>query len=160
MIEQSSKPESKKFRFGFFVLVGLFLNDIFAGINFPTMPLRTDFPPAGNPSYLDGECDGFVYKLVFGGTTLKNAYEMVCSFLDQEGYSDVPRPSDFKEMELFRLNKKQLQLRLFEENGYLHNPVKILFPENSRKKNELILFLYNEKVPDNLLRFHGKLDEK
>ena len=49
---------------------------------------------------------------------------------------------------------------MFEDNGYVHNPVKILFPNDGRKKNTLILQLYNELAPKHLLRFHRKLTDK
>jgi hypothetical protein len=89
-----------------------------------TMPLRDDFPPAGS-DYLDGESDGYEYQTVFGGSRLESTYEMVRQFLAEEGYEDVPLPKDAEELKLFRLPTRNKQILMFEDNGYVHNPIKI-----------------------------------
>lgn len=122
------------------------------------MALRDDFPPAGS-DYMGGECDGYEYKTVFSGSTLEKSYAMVCQFLKEEGYSDVPLPRDARELAKFRLPTRNRQILLFEDNGYVHNPVKIIFPADSRKRNTLILCLYNENDPQHLLRFHRRLEK-
>jgi len=123
------------------------------------MALREEFPPAGS-DYLGGECDGWEYKTVFAGTKLEHTYEMVRQFLMEEGYENVPLPQNAEELKLFRLNTRNKQILLFEDNGYVHNPIKILFPIDRRKKNTLILCLYNEAVDKHLLRFHRVLEEE
>ncbi|MFM9948208.1 MAG: hypothetical protein ACKV1O_09745 [Saprospiraceae bacterium] len=118
------------------------------------MPLRYEFPPAGL-EYLGGESDGYEYRTTFGGASLAHSYEMVRQFLKEEGYTEIPLPANVQELVLFRLPTRNKQILMFEDNGYVHNPVKILFPTDGRKKNVLILCLYNEAAPDHLLRFHG-----
>ena len=83
---------------------------------------------------------------------------MICQFLEEEGYGDIPRPKDAKELQLFRLPTRNKQILLFEENGYVHNPIKILFPVDGRKKKTLILCIYNEADPEHLLKFHRVLE--
>ncbi|MEL6941474.1 MAG: hypothetical protein AAFO82_02310 [Bacteroidota bacterium] len=122
------------------------------------MALREEFPPAGS-NYLGGESDGWEYKTIFAGTKLEQTYNMVCQFLKEEGYEDIPLPQNAEELKLFRLTTRNKQILLFEENGYVHNPIKILFPLDRRKKNTLILCLYNEAVDNHLLRFHRVLEE-
>ncbi len=120
----------------------------------PKQRLRHQFPIAGS-DYLGGESDGYEYRSVFSGLNLEHTYAMVCAFLQEEGYANVPLPKDVRELALFRLPVRNKQILLFEDNGYVHNPVKILFPNDRRKKSTLILCLYNEADPDHLLRFHG-----
>lgn len=122
-----------------------------------TMPLRDDFPPAGS-DYLGGESDGYEYRTVFGGSRLEATYDMVRQFLAEEGYGDIPLPKDAEELKRFRLPTRNKQILMFEDNGYVHNPVKILFPQDRRKRSTLILCLYNEQVPQHLLRFHRILE--
>jgi hypothetical protein len=121
------------------------------------MSLREDFPPAGS-DYLGGESDGYEYRTVFAGAGLESSYDMVRQFLKEEGYADVPIPKNARELLLFRLPTRNKQILLFEDNGYVHNPVKILFPVDRRKKNTLILCLFNESHPEHLLRFHRVLE--
>lgn len=123
------------------------------------MPLRDEFPPAGS-EYLGGESDGYEYRTTFGGASLAHSYEMVRQFLKEEGYAEVPIPANIQELELFRLPTRNKQILLFEDNGYVHNPIKVLFPADGRKRNVLILCLYNESAPDHLLRFHRVLERK
>lgn len=122
------------------------------------MALRYDFPPAENPSYLDGVCDGWEYRVSFSGASLSKTYEMVRSFLEEEGYEDIPIPTNHEELLCFRLASKNQQLLMFEDNGYVHNPIKILFPQprTMKNKNMLILCLYNEEYPQHLLKFHKR----
>ncbi len=123
------------------------------------MPLREDFPPAGTV-YLGGESDGYEYRTVFGGSRLEATFAMVRQFLAEEGYGDIPLPADVSELLLFRLPTRNKQILLFEDNGYVHNPVKILFPSDRRKRSTLILCLYNEADPKHLLKFHRVLERQ
>jgi hypothetical protein len=120
------------------------------------MPLRSDFPEAGS-TYLGGESDGWEYRSVFRGTTLQQTYDMLRRFLREEGYADLPLPANAEELLKFRLATRNKQILLFEDNGYVHNPIKILFPENRRDENALVLRVFNEAAPQHLLRFHRKL---
>ncbi|MBK7935780.1 MAG: hypothetical protein IPJ82_01225 [Lewinellaceae bacterium] len=115
------------------------------------MPMREQFPPAGS-SYLGGTSDGWEYRSIFAGSKLAYTYEMVKQFLQEEGYGDVPLPETAEELRLFRRPRGR-QLQLFSERGYIHNPLKIIFPQGQR--NTLLLCVYNEKAPGHLLRFHG-----
>lgn len=119
----------------------------------PHVPMRGQFPPAG-AEYLGGTSDGWEYRSVFAGSKLAYTYEMVKQFLREEGYGDVPLPETAEELRLFKRPRGR-QLQLFGENGYVHNPVKILFPNGLRQRNALILCVYDEQAPDHLLRFHG-----
>ncbi|MDX1943754.1 MAG: hypothetical protein SFU99_24515 [Saprospiraceae bacterium] len=123
------------------------------------MPMRADFPTADS-NYLGGESDGYEYRTVFAGSSLENSYRMIREFLKEEGYGDVPLPKDAEELLLFRLPTRNRQILLFEDNGYVHNPVKILFPMDRRKRTTLILCLYNENDPQHLLRFHRVLERR
>lgn len=123
------------------------------------MALRDDFPPAGS-DYLGGESDGYEYRTVFSGSSLANSFEMIRQFLREEGYKDLPLPRNAQELLLFRLPTRNRQILMFEDNGYVHNPVKILFPIDGRRRNTLILCLYNEADPDHLLKFHRVLERK
>ncbi len=118
------------------------------------VPIRVKFPKE-EEEYMGGYCDGYIYRSLFAGSSLQQSYEMVLSFLQEEGYGDLPFPRDFKELSKFRLNTRNRQVLLFEDNGYVHNPVKILFPLDRRKKNALELCLYNEADEQHLLRFHN-----
>ncbi|MBX2874674.1 MAG: hypothetical protein KTR30_21305 [Saprospiraceae bacterium] len=123
------------------------------------MPLRNEFPPAGS-DYLGGASDGYEYRTTFSGMNLRHTFEMVKQFLKEEGYDDVPLPRTEEELLLFRLPTRNKQILLFEDNGYVHNPIKILFPIDRRKKKILTLCIYNEQYPDHLLRFHRVLERK
>ena len=124
----------------------------------PHVPIREQFPPPGS-DYLGGTSDGWEYRTVFAGAKLAYTYEMVKQFLREEGYSDVPLPETVEELRLFRRPRGK-QLQLFGERGYVHNPVKILFPNDTRQRNVLILCVYNEHESQHLLRFHGVLRAK
>ncbi len=119
------------------------------------MALRDGFPPEGL-EYVGGESDGWEYRTVFSGMNLKYSYDMIKAFLEEEGYGDVPIPKDATELEYFRLPTRNRQILLFEDNGYIHFPIKILFPVDGRNKRKLTLCVYNENMEDALLRFHRK----
>lgn len=119
------------------------------------MALRDGFPPE-ELEYLGGHSDGFEYKTIFSGMNLNYSYDMVKAFLEEEGYGDIPIPKTAEELDLFRLPTRNKQILLFEDNGYVHFPIKILFPINGRQKRTLILSIFNEEVEDALLRFHQK----
>jgi len=118
------------------------------------MALRDDFPAAGT-DYMGGESDGWEYKTTFAGSSLQATYEMVVQFLQEEGYPDIPLPADAEELQLFRWPTRNKQVLLFMDNGYVHNPIKILFPLDGRKRTTLTLCVYNENAPNHLLKFHG-----
>ncbi|MEY3051207.1 MAG: hypothetical protein RLY31_992 [Bacteroidota bacterium] len=120
------------------------------------MALRKDFPKAGT-SYLGGDSDGYVYRSVFAGASRAHSLEMIRQFLSEEGYGDVPLPADLEELNHFRVSVRNKQLLLFEDNGYVHNPVKILFPPDNRQKRALVLEIYDERGEKHLLRFHRKI---
>ena len=120
------------------------------------MSLRNNFPQNGE-DYLGGTSNGAEYKISFAGTTIKDSFAMLCKFLDEEGYSDIPLPKNAKELLYFKNPPKQKQLQLFNESGYFHNPIKVFFPNGKRKENTLEVIIYNEKAPDHLLKFHGLL---
>lgn len=119
----------------------------------PHVPMREQFPPEGS-AYLGGHSDGWEYRSVFSGKNLAYSYEMVRQFLQQEGYGDVPLPDSVEALRLFR-RPRAPQLQLFNERGYVHNPIKILFPGEPKQRNTLILCVYNERIEGHLLRFHG-----
>jgi hypothetical protein len=117
------------------------------------MAIRTQFPTAGT-EYLGGKSDGYEYRTSFAGSNLEATYEMVRQFLKEEGYGDLPLPRNAEELRLFRLPTRNRQILMFEDNGYVHNPIRILFPIDRRIQRKLHLHLYNEQDPDHLLKFH------
>lgn len=119
----------------------------------PHVPMRVQFPEAGS-NYLGGACDGWEYRTVFTGAKLAYTYEMVKQFLREEGYGNVPIPATADDLKLFR-KPRAPQLQMFSEQGYIHNPIKILFQTGAGQRNTLVLCVYNEAFPDHLLRFHG-----
>ena len=123
------------------------------------MSMREDFPAVGS-NYMGGESDGYEYRTVFGGSSLQQSFKMVRAFLKEQGYGEVPLPKNSEELLLFRLPTRNKQILLFEDNGYVHNPVKILFPIDRRKRTTLILCIYNENDPDHLLKFHRVLERR
>ena len=125
----------------------------------PKTSLRKSFP-AADTDYMGGRSDGQVYTSNFAGKDLRATFDMVRAFLNEEGYKDIPIPADVEELLQFQLATRNRQVLLFEDNGYVHNPVKILFPLDRRKKSTLILKIYNEAAEQHLLRFHNKLEEK
>ena len=121
----------------------------------PHVPIRESFPTA-EEEYLGGKSDGNIYSTVFISKKGEMTYDMVCAFLKDEGYGEIPLPANFAELLKFRIPSRNKQILLFEDNGYTHNPVKILFPKTGISTKKLILELYNEEAPGHLLRFHRK----
>lgn len=118
--------------------------------------IRHSFPAAGEERE-GGLSDGYCFRITFAAGKLDKTYELVRTFLREQGYAGVPLPANADELRRFRLPPKMRhQLSLFGENGYVHNPVKILFPVPSGKRGTLVLEIYNERVEDHLLRFHRR----
>ena len=118
--------------------------------------IREDFPTAGS-QYEGGVSDGWQYQVKFAGTNLQSSLNMIKAFLAEEGYADVPIPAIADELLYFRLPTKQEQILLFGDNGYVHNPIKILFDPADKFTKKLILCIFNEQAENHLLRFHGKV---
>ncbi len=118
--------------------------------------IREEFPLEGS-NYEGGKSDGWQYQVAFSGTNLQASYDMLRDFLQQEGYEDVPLPLYAPDLLLFRLPTKRGQILLFGDNGYVHNPIKILFKSDETKPKTLILCIFNEQAPQHLLKFHNKL---
>jgi hypothetical protein len=117
-------------------------------------PIRSNFPEADS-NYMGGTCDGWEYRIIFGGSKLENSYKMLQLFLQEEGYKDIPIPENAEELKQFK-KPRPGQQTLFAERGYMHNPIKILFSNDPKQRNMLILCVYNEKSKGHLLRFHGR----
>ncbi|MCX8212710.1 MAG: hypothetical protein OTI34_16770 [Lewinella sp.] len=116
--------------------------------------IRYNFPAAGEET-TEGLSDGYCFRITFAAGRLDRTYEMVKVFLQEEGYGDLPLPKNSEELRLFRLPPKlRHQLSLFGDNGYVHNPVKILFPVPAGRRGGLTVELYNEAHPDHLMRFY------
>lgn len=120
------------------------------------MGLRTDFPKCGE-EYLGGTSDGYCYQTCFAGANLDQILGLIRDFLKEEGYGELPLPNGAEELKMFKIPTKNRQILMFEDNGYVHNPIKILFPSDPRKNKQLILEIYDEKAPNHLLRFHKRL---
>lgn len=117
--------------------------------------IRYNFPAAGETVEGGSSADGYYYRVVFAAGRLERSFEMVKSFLKEQGYGELPLPRNAEELRQFRLPPKlRHQLSLFGDNGYVHNPVKILFPVPAGRRGALILELYNEADENHLLRFH------
>lgn len=114
------------------------------------------FPPE-NSNHLGGTSDGLRYRTVFGGTSLEQSYGMLRQFLAEEGYEDLPLPTDAAALKLFRHPPVKKAMKLFEEYGYVHYPIKIYFHPLLSKEHTLILYIYNQKVSQSLLHFHDRL---
>lgn len=121
----------------------------------PVPKIRVEFPSAGS-NHLGGTSDGFRYRTIFGGANLAQSYKMLRQFLEEEGYGDLPLPKDEQELKLFKHPPGKKAMKLFEEYGYVHNPIKIFFHPHLRKEHTLILYIYNEKSDGHLLRFHKR----
>ena len=115
--------------------------------------IRTEFPEEGT-QYQGGSSDGWEYRVVFTGNRLADVYGMVQTFLQEEGFGDIPVPIDAAELRHFKAPKSK-QPGLFDMNGYVHNPVKILFLPPQGRRVVLGLYIYNQAVEGHLLRFHG-----
>ncbi len=120
--------------------------------------IRTDFPPSGS-HYEGGSSDGWCYQVRFAGGNLQASLDMVRTFLDEEGYAEIPIPKTSEELLYFKIPVKREQILLFGDNGYVHNPIKILFLPAETRPKTLILCLYNEQTEGHLLKFHGKINQ-
>lgn len=118
------------------------------------MAIKALFPPVGS-DYQGGTSNGSVYRLTFAAAHLKDSYAMVVEFLKEEGFSDLPLPQTASELERFRYPSSESQLSMFATRGYWHYPVKIMFSEDRRRKNWLILEIFNVETEGQLLRFYG-----
>ena len=119
--------------------------------------IRHSFPKAGEERE-GGASDGYCFSITFAAGKLEKSYELVRSFLREQGYAGVPLPKSAEELRRFRLPPKlRHQLSLFGHNGYVHNPVKILFPVPAGNRGALVLEIYNEREEDHLLKFHHRL---
>lgn len=119
--------------------------------------IRHSFPQKGEERE-GGLSDGYCLRIAFSAGRLAKTYELVRAFLREQGYAGVPLPATANELKRFRLPPKlRQQLSLFGEDGYVHNPVKILFPHAPAKRGSLVLEIYNERETDHLLRFHNRL---
>ncbi|WP_020567165.1 hypothetical protein [Neolewinella persica] len=117
--------------------------------------IRYNFPTAGEVVEGGSSADGYCYRVIFAAGRLERSFEMVKAFLEEQGYGELPLPRDAEELRQFRLPPKlRHQLSLFGDNGYVHNPVKILFPVPAGRQGALILELYDEGHQNHLLRFH------
>ena len=124
------------------------------------MSIRLNFPTETDDNQ-GGVSDGVVFTTVFAGSTYVNTFEMVKEFLKENDFGDLPLPKNFEELKLFRLKCMKNQLKLFDDIGYQHYPIKIIFPEPKKyPRKALMLKIYNENVEDNLLRFFGLLKTK
>ena len=118
--------------------------------------IRQQFPPAG-PVAEGGHSDGYCYRIPFAAGKLAATYTLITAFLQEQGYGDVPLPADVEELKRFRLPPKlRHQLSLFGEDGYVHNPIKILFPTPAGRRGALLLEIYDEAEPGHLLKFHRR----
>jgi hypothetical protein len=118
--------------------------------------IRDDFPAAGSGRE-GGVSDGYCYRVQFRAGKLEQTYVMLLAFLHEQGYGDIPVPATVAELRAFRLPPKmRQQLSLFGEDGYVHNPIKILFPPPGARRATLFLELYRERAEGHLLRFHRR----
>lgn len=119
--------------------------------------IRHSFPKAGEERE-GGLSDGYCFRITFAAGNLDKSYALIRSFLREQGYAGVPLPASADDLRRFRLPPKlRHQLSLFGDNGYVHNPVKILFPAPSGSRGALILEIYNEREKQHLLKFHRRI---
>ncbi len=119
--------------------------------------IRHSFPKAGEERE-GGTSDGYCFTITFAGGNLEKSYDLVRSFLREQGYAGVPLPANATELKSFKLPPKlRHQLSLFGDNGYVHNPVKILFPTAKGGRGTLILKIYNDREKQHLLKFHRRI---
>ncbi|MEM6769242.1 MAG: hypothetical protein AAF597_01550, partial [Bacteroidota bacterium] len=84
--------------------------------------IRHSFPPAGEERE-GGFSDGYCFRITFAAGTLAKSFDLVRSFLREQGYAGVPLPTTAEELRRFKLPPKlRHQLSLFGDNGYVHNP--------------------------------------
>jgi len=117
--------------------------------------IREVFPPDGS-QYEGGLSDGFVYEIRFTGKNNASTYQLLKSFLNEEGFSDVVLPNKVEDLLLFKFPPPSAQLSIFDEVGYFHYPIKIFFDSKERITRTFILRIYNEKTENSLLRFFGR----
>jgi hypothetical protein len=115
--------------------------------------ISAQFPEAGT-SYEGGTSDGWEYRLIFTGNRLSDVYNMVLAFLQEEGFGALPVPKDAAELRHFK-SPKGKQPSLFDLNGYVHNPIKVLFLPAQGRRVVLGLYIYNQEIEGHLLLFHG-----
>jgi hypothetical protein len=121
-----------------------------------SVTIRSDFPPAGTERE-GGTSDGYRLRIQFRAGRLDQTYRLLRAFLREQGYGAVPIPATVEELRAFRLPPRlRHQLSLFGEDGYVHNPLKILFPPPGGKRGALWLELYDERAAGHLLRFHRR----
>jgi hypothetical protein len=121
------------------------------------MNLRTEFPVEPG-EYEDGSSDGYCFHTCFSGATLEQSLGMVREFLKETGYGELPLPANAEELRMFKIpSRKNRQVCMFEDNGCVHNPIKILFSERPNQERLLRLEIYHEHAPNHLLRFHRRL---
>lgn len=119
--------------------------------------IRHSFPAEGEERE-GGLSDGYCFRITFAAGNLEKTYDLIRSFLREQGYAGVPLPSGAQELKRFRLPPKlRHQLSLFGEDGYIHNPIKILFPLSPAKRGSLTLEIYNERKKNHLLLFHRRM---
>ena len=123
------------------------------------MALRNEFPPYGS-EVLGGTSDGLVYRTAFAGSSMDATLAMVRSFLDEEGYEEIPIPTSAEQMLAFLRPEHGRHPHLFEQPDYPHYPVRLVLPKRDRLRRKLVVELYNEAAPDALLRFHRRQCEQ
>ncbi|MEO0788751.1 MAG: hypothetical protein AAFY36_08820 [Bacteroidota bacterium] len=122
----------------------------------PSTRLRECFPEAGE-SFEGGLSDGYRFILDFRSSNPDRCLSMIKVFLAEHGFGELPLPKDYAELKLFRLPRKERrQLHLFADDGYVHNPIKILFPPPKSDWRGLRLEIYNEQADRHLVRFHDR----
>ena len=122
----------------------------------PSAVLRHDFPAEGEERF-GGRSDGYCFTVLFAAGRVAQSYDMLREFLGEQGYAGVPVPADVEELRAFRIPARlRQQLSLFTADGYVHNPLRILFPPKGGRRGALELRLYNESVSGHLLRFHDR----
>lgn len=122
------------------------------------MSLRTSFPTQAG-DYDGGHSDGYCYTTTFTGANLDACLRLIKQYLQDEGYGELPLPKSAEELMRFRIPTRNRQIMMFEDNGYVHNPIKILFPDNPRQTKSLTLAVYDENAENHLLRFHRRLPD-
>ena len=119
--------------------------------------LRGNFPAVGERPH-GGYSDGYCFSITFSAGRFTASYELVLSFLREEGYGDLPVPRDVEELRRFRLPPRMRhQLSLFGDDGYVHNPIRICFPPPGGRAGALRLEICDETAENHLLRFHRRM---
>ena len=68
------------------------------------MSIRENFPKQDDPPYEGGTSDGWEYQIAFRGGNLDASFAMIRSFLQEEGFEDLPVPMNAFELSLFKIN--------------------------------------------------------